>query len=158
KEWGSIEGYSALRRFKQRVEEKLLAAHAQNAMADAVKQSGKSAGDLSSVADVQIREIIVNQRQDFFMAVSNGGHMRHAPGVAPSGWPSFLSGLSSVSGALGSILTIGVAAGTVAASAGGVLLFAGGALGMYTAYDSFKNAKESHRQQLVEDKVKEELM
>lgn len=148
----------ALTKFKERVESQLLGAYAAVKVAEAVKGSGGySARKLESLADIQIRQIIVNHRQDYFAAVSNGVNGWHAPRVPPDHWPSILSGGENIAGGISSIVYLGTGV-AVAAVLAPLLAVVGIGLGIASAWSSIKNADEAHRQQLLEDAIREETL
>jgi uncharacterized protein DUF4157 len=151
-----VEKYETLIRFRDRVESQLLGAYVDVKVAEAVKGSGHSASELKSLADLQIRQIIVNHRQDYFAAVSNGVNGWHAPRVPPDHWPSILSAGSSIAGGIGSIVSIGT--GAVFASVAGPLLIAGIGFGIFSALKSIENADLAFRQQIIEDSIREETL
>jgi hypothetical protein len=153
-----MESRARLIAFKNTVEQQLLGAYAQRAAAEAAGQSGRTVEKITGLADVQVRAIVANHRQDFFQAASNGVGLWIMPHVPSSRWPEILSGGSVIAGSIGSIVTVGVAAGTVVATAGIGLLLGGIGLGIASILSGLSREEEAEKQRQLEHSVKSETL
>jgi hypothetical protein len=153
-----VEHSKELTAFRNKVEKLLLAEYAKKAAAEATASSGMSAQMLQSLADVQVRAIVANHRQDFLQAASNGVQLWIMPDVPSSKWPEVLSGGSLVAGSIGSIVTVGATLGTVVATAGIGLLVAGVGLGIAGIYAGLEDDEEAERRRKLERAVKGETL
>jgi len=148
--------------FHQRITRTLLQGIAQRAAASAAKSVNMSPNELKGIADVQVRAIVLENREMWVDGAINGVTAWHMPIADPSTWANDLSITNDVAGGVSAVVTttasleavvvMGSATALNFTGLGIVLVGVGFALASYL--ESVRAAKEAVEQQRLEDAIK----
>ena len=167
KDRGYIEKSDALISFTQRVGRALLASLAKRAATGAVKRSGMSSGELVRIADLQVRAVVLENREMFVDAALAGVSAWSMPIVDADRTAVQLSLGSGLTGGIGSVVTtvaslevagLAVGTATVLSVTGVGLLVVGMGLGIAAYAESIEGADDSVDQQRLEAAIKTETI
>lgn len=154
--WGDRLNTGRLADFRRRLQKEVIEGVALQAEAAAMARTRTPRREVRRLADLKVRNIIKDMRQDFDISTEAGVNAWHMQRSQPDSEALLWSSAADIIGAAGTILAVifppvTLVAGVVAVS----FAAAGGVAGGMAYFLSNKQQEEAYRMQLLEDSIKE---